>query len=153
MLVSNIPKSPIFSFALVVQRRIFSCLLLLYPEGVAEQLMTLSLEVMNRPPFLSPFRQSHGVISRVEGPNDGLVSVASSQWGSYKGTLVDVSHLDLINWTNRWRWMLRSLAGIKPGYVKCYAFLSTIAHRYVASMLSLSISVLPICSPKRAFSK
>ncbi|KAI3342436.1 Alpha/Beta hydrolase protein [Ustulina deusta] len=72
--------------------------------------------MMNHLPLLSPFRQSHGVISRVEGPNDGLVSVASSQWGSYKGTLVDVSHLDLINWTNRWRWMLRSLAGIKPGF-------------------------------------
>ncbi|KAI1301981.1 Alpha/Beta hydrolase protein, partial [Xylaria venustula] len=73
--------------------------------------------MMSRPPLLSPFRHSHGVISRVEGPNDGLVSVASAQWGSYKGTLVDVSHLDLINWTNRWRWMLRSLVGITPGYV------------------------------------
>ncbi|KAI0813324.1 Alpha/Beta hydrolase protein [Xylaria sp. FL0064] len=72
--------------------------------------------MMNRPPLFSLFRQSHGVISRVEGPNDGLVSVASAQWGSYKGTLVDVSHLDLINWTNRWRWMLRSLVGIKPGF-------------------------------------
>ncbi|KAI0528184.1 Alpha/Beta hydrolase protein [Xylaria bambusicola] len=72
--------------------------------------------MMDRPPLLSPFRQSHGVISRVEGPNDGLVSVASAQWGSYKGTLVNVSHLDLINWTNRWRWMLRSLIGIKPGF-------------------------------------
>ncbi|KAI2623813.1 triacylglycerol lipase [Xylaria nigripes] len=72
--------------------------------------------MMNRPPLLSPFRHSHGVISRVEGPNDGLVSVASSQWGSYKGTLVDVSHLDLINWTNRWRWMLRRLVGITPRF-------------------------------------
>ncbi|KAF2967629.1 hypothetical protein GQX73_g5934 [Xylaria multiplex] len=71
---------------------------------------------MDRPPLLSPFRQSHSVISRVEGPNDGLVSVASSQWGSYKGTLVGVSHLDLINWTNRWRWMLRSLVGVQPGF-------------------------------------
>ncbi|KAI1130090.1 Alpha/Beta hydrolase protein [Nemania abortiva] len=71
---------------------------------------------MDRPPLLSPFRQSHGVISRVEGPNDGLVSVASAQWGSYKGTLVGVSHLDLINWTNRWRWMLRSLVGITPAF-------------------------------------
>lgn len=73
---------------------------------------------MERPPLFSPFRQSHSVISRVEGPNDGLVSVASSQWGAYKGTLVDVSHLDLINWTNRWRWMLRSLVGIEPGYAE-----------------------------------
>ena len=46
-----------------------------------------------------------------EGPNDGLVSVASSRWGSYKGTLVDVSHLDLINWTNRLRWFVWQLMG------------------------------------------
>ncbi|KAI0446226.1 Alpha/Beta hydrolase protein [Xylaria telfairii] len=72
--------------------------------------------MVDRLPLLSPFRQSHSVITRVEGPNDGLVSVASSQWGSYKGTLVGVSHLDLINWTNRWRWMLRSLFGITPGF-------------------------------------
>ncbi|KAI0453450.1 Alpha/Beta hydrolase protein [Xylaria acuta] len=72
--------------------------------------------MVDRPPLLSPFRQSHSVITRVEGPNDGLVSVASSRWGSYKGTLVGVSHLDLINWTNRWRWMLRSLVGITPGF-------------------------------------
>ncbi|KAI0540492.1 Alpha/Beta hydrolase protein [Xylaria digitata] len=71
---------------------------------------------MDRPPLLSPFRRSHSVISRVEGPNDGLVSVASSQWGSYKGTLVGASHLDLINWTNRWKWMLRSLVGVQPGF-------------------------------------
>ncbi|KAI1171504.1 Alpha/Beta hydrolase protein [Nemania sp. FL0916] len=79
---------------------------------------------MERPPLFSPFRQSHGVITRVEGPNDGLVSVASSQWGSYKGTLVGVSHLDLINWTNRWRWMLRSLVGIKPGFNAIAFYLS-----------------------------
>lgn len=49
----------------------------------------------------------------VEGPNDGLVSVASSQWGTYKGTLVGVSHLDLINWTNRLRWLVWELVGNK----------------------------------------
>ncbi|KAI1270776.1 alpha/beta-hydrolase [Xylariaceae sp. FL1019] len=66
--------------------------------------------MMERPPLFSPFRQSHSIMSRVDGPNDGLVSVASAQWGSYKGTLVGVSHLDLINWTNRLKWMIRSLA-------------------------------------------
>lgn len=65
--------------------------------------------MMRRPPLLSPFRQSHRVIQGVEGPNDGLVSVQSSRWGDYKGTLVGVSHLDLINWTNRLRWTLRKL--------------------------------------------
>ncbi|KAF3987459.1 hypothetical protein FT663_03916 [Candidozyma haemuli var. vulneris] len=33
--------------------------------------------------------------------NDGMVSVESSRWGEYLGTLSDVDHLDLINWTNR----------------------------------------------------
>ncbi|KAK7931631.1 triacylglycerol lipase [Apiospora marii] len=66
-------------------------------------------------PFLSPFRLSHDILDRLEGPNDGLVSVTSSQWGQYKGTLVGVSHLDLINWTNRLRWMMRKLwAGRDP---------------------------------------
>lgn len=45
------------------------------------------------------FRQSHRIILREEGENDGLVSVDSSKWGTYKGTLKDVSHLDMINWS------------------------------------------------------
>lgn len=32
--------------------------------------------------------------------NDGMVSVELSKWGEYLGTLSDVDHLDLINWTN-----------------------------------------------------
>ncbi|KAI0395462.1 putative triacylglycerol lipase [Xylariaceae sp. FL0594] len=72
--------------------------------------------MMDRPPLFSPFRHSHRVVSRLEGPNDGLVSVASAQWGSYKGTLVGVSHLDLINWTNRLRWILLGLTGRKPRF-------------------------------------
>ena len=51
-----------------------------------------------QPQLTSVFRQSHRIIQQVEGPNDGMVSVASSQWGTYKGTLDNVSHLDLINW-------------------------------------------------------
>lgn len=68
------------------------------------------------PSFWSVFRQSHGVIEQEEGPNDGLVSVASSKWGGkngYKGTLIGVSHLDLINWTNRLRWLVWELTGNK----------------------------------------
>ncbi|TQN74965.1 Lipase 2 [Colletotrichum shisoi] len=60
-----------------------------------------------RPPLLSPFRQSHRILEGVEGANDGLVSVASSRWGKYQGTLLEVSHLDLINWSNRLKWTLR----------------------------------------------
>lgn len=51
------------------------------------------------PNIWSAFRQSHRIIKEHEGLNDGLVSVASSKWGGeqgYKGTLMGVSHLDLI---------------------------------------------------------
>ncbi|KAK5228520.1 lipase 2 [Exophiala xenobiotica] len=53
------------------------------------------------PHLFSVFRLSHDLMTITEGPNDGLVSVRSSHWGEYKGTLVGVTHLDLINWTNR----------------------------------------------------
>jgi triacylglycerol lipase len=33
--------------------------------------------------------------------NDGIVSVESAKWGNYVGTLDQVDHLDLINWTNK----------------------------------------------------
>lgn len=66
------------------------------------------------PQITSVFRQSHGIVEEAEGENDGLVSVASSKWGTYKGTLEDVSHLDLINWTNKLRWyLLLSMTGKK----------------------------------------
>ncbi|PQE25351.1 Triacylglycerol lipase protein [Rutstroemia sp. NJR-2017a BBW] len=63
------------------------------------------------PKLWSAFRRSHAIVQKVEGPNDGLVSVESSRWGTYKGTLVDVSHLDLINWTNRLRWLAWEVTG------------------------------------------
>ncbi|KAJ9137813.1 GPI inositol-deacylase [Coniochaeta hoffmannii] len=67
------------------------------------------------PPLLSPFRWTHRVLERLEGPNDGLVSVASSKWGTHKGSLVGVNHLDLINWTNRLRWtILRWMGRERP---------------------------------------
>ncbi|KAI1639991.1 triacylglycerol lipase [Biscogniauxia mediterranea] len=72
--------------------------------------------MMDPPSLLNPFRQSYRVVSEAEGPNDGLVSVESSKWGSYKGTLVNVSHLDLINWTNRLKWMFSSFAGQGPKF-------------------------------------
>ena len=68
------------------------------------------------PPIWSAFRMSHRILEEVEGPNDGLVSVASSQWGTYKGTLVGVSHLDLINWTNRLRWLVWEMVGNKRNF-------------------------------------
>lgn len=65
------------------------------------------------PPLLSPFRQSWKVLEEKEGKNDGLVSVSSSRWGEYKGTLVGVSHLDLINWSNEIRWRFREVMGMR----------------------------------------
>lgn len=67
--------------------------------------------LVRKPPLLSPFRASHGVLVREEGANDGLVSVDSARWGTYKGTLEGVNHLDLINWTNRLRWTIRRWMG------------------------------------------
>ena len=55
------------------------------------------------PHLTSVFRTSGRIVKAAEGSNDGLVSVQSSQWGKYQGTLDNVSHLDLINWTNRLR--------------------------------------------------
>ena len=68
------------------------------------------------PAIWSAFRQSHRIVENEEGLNDGLVSVSSSRWGGesgYKGTLVGVSHLDLINWTNRLRWLVWEVTGHK----------------------------------------
>ncbi len=63
------------------------------------------------PRLWSAFRQTHAIVEREEGPNDGMVSVRSARWGTYKGTLVGVSHLDLINWTNRIKWLLWKFTG------------------------------------------
>ena len=74
------------------------------------------------PYLLSVFKFSHTHIAREEGPNDGLVSVSSSKWGQYKGTLVGVGHLDLINWTNRLKLFAAELMGQKRHFnaVACY---------------------------------
>lgn len=66
----------------------------------SEKVRYFSYGATVHPRFWSAFRQPHKIVERMEGPNDGLVSVESSKWGTYKGTLVDVSHLDLINWSS-----------------------------------------------------
>ncbi|KAH8687887.1 Alpha/Beta hydrolase protein, partial [Tricladium varicosporioides] len=68
------------------------------------------------PGFLSWFRQPHSIVDKFEGPNDGLVSVESAKWGTYKGTLVGVSHLDLINWKNRVQALLLGLVGVESKF-------------------------------------
>lgn len=68
------------------------------------------------PHLFSVFRLSHDLMQIVEGPNDGLVSVRSSRWGDYMGTLVGVTHLDLINWTNRIKHAAATLGLIKENF-------------------------------------
>lgn len=75
-----------------------------------------------QPSFWSVFRLSHRILEQIEGFNDGLVSVASSRWGGeagYKGTLLDVSHLDLINWSNRLKWLAGEITGNRRRCVHC----------------------------------
>ncbi|KAI9461182.1 Alpha/Beta hydrolase protein [Russula earlei] len=58
------------------------------------------------PGLIDTWKWPHSVILEKEGPNDGLVSVESAKWGTYLGTLQDVSHLDLVGWINtaRYSW-------------------------------------------------
>ncbi|KAH8835221.1 alpha/beta-hydrolase [Flagelloscypha sp. PMI_526] len=48
------------------------------------------------PGLIDTWKYPHSVILEKEGPNDGLVSVNSSRWGKYLGTLSHVNHLDLL---------------------------------------------------------
>ena len=79
-----------------------------------------------RPSLFSVFRISHDLIEVLEGPNDGLVSVASSKWGKdgYRGTLMGVTHLDLINWTNRLKLLVAQATGQKRNFVASAFYLS-----------------------------
>ena len=111
------------------------CVCSVLPPSCAMKMLTFiryySYGASLEPSSWSVFAASHSIIKRLEGgPNDGLVryahlvlgvtlhlltsvSVESSQWGNYKGTLTGVSHLDLINWTNRLKWFLWELTGGK----------------------------------------
>ena len=48
------------------------------------------------PEWLVPYR----IVSRREGPNDGVVSVASATWGEHT-EVWSGDHLNLVNWPNR----------------------------------------------------
>ncbi|KAH8887714.1 alpha/beta-hydrolase [Thozetella sp. PMI_491] len=79
------------------------------PDAPGVRYFSYGAMIGRPPPLLSPFRLSHGLLETLDGPNDGLVSVHSSRWGQYKGTLVGVNHLDLINWSNRLRYAVQKL--------------------------------------------
>ncbi|KAE8266009.1 hypothetical protein A4X09_0g6346 [Tilletia walkeri] len=71
------------------------------------------------PGLFNEFRIPHGIVYAKEGANDGLVSVQSSMWGTYQGTLRGVSHLHLIGWVsaaqNVWRDLVGKRRVFEPG--------------------------------------
>ncbi|ORY80938.1 triacylglycerol lipase [Protomyces lactucae-debilis] len=69
-----------------------------------------------QPNIFSAFRLPWKVIHDKEGPNDGLVSVYSSRWGEYQGTINDANHLDIINFTNRVEYYFMSLVQQEPNF-------------------------------------
>lgn len=58
------------------------------------------------PGYFNVFRKAWSQLYQVEGDNDGMVSVESAKWGEYIGTIDNVDHLDLVNFTNlvRYNW-------------------------------------------------
>lgn len=46
------------------------------------------------------WRLPHRIVTRAEGPNDGVVSVASATWGEHT-EIWQGDHLNLVNWPNR----------------------------------------------------
>jgi triacylglycerol lipase len=61
------------------------------------------------------WRLPHAIVSRAEGPNDGVVSLASAAWGEH----TDVwggDHLNLVNWPNRIARKRGVWAALAPDY-------------------------------------
>lgn len=58
---------------------------------------------MFQPQWYNVFYPTWRIINEATNgePNDGMVTVKSSKWGHYGGTLQDMDHLDIINWKNR----------------------------------------------------
>ncbi|KAF9356611.1 hypothetical protein BGX26_005001 [Mortierella sp. AD094] len=67
------------------------------------------------PGLFSRFRFSWNVIVDREGPNDGLVSVKSAQWGTYVRTIPNADHMDLMNWVNALAWSRATFPWILGG--------------------------------------
>ncbi|KAJ7293400.1 Alpha/Beta hydrolase protein [Mycena rebaudengoi] len=63
------------------------------------------------PGLIDTWKWPHSVILEQEGENDGLVSVASSKWGTYLGTLSGVNHLNLVGWINTAQYKWAELIG------------------------------------------
>ncbi|KAM3509298.1 hypothetical protein MY11210_006391 [Beauveria gryllotalpidicola] len=84
------------------------------PDAAGVRYFSYGADMKRAPARMSVFRRPWRVMQDAgEGPNDGLVSVASSRWGEYRGTLVGVRHMDLVNWSNRMHLALREMMGMK----------------------------------------
>ncbi|CAO1625314.1 unnamed protein product [Jaminaea pallidilutea] len=68
-----------------------------------------------QPGLFNEFRIPHSIIWNKEGHNDGLVSVDSSKWGEYRGTL-NATHIDLIGWGNAIKKWSSYLGGSEPPF-------------------------------------
>ena len=56
--------------------------------------------VIERPWLAAGWRLPSRIVRRAEGPNDGVVSVASATWGEHTA-IWEGDHLNLVNWPNR----------------------------------------------------
>ncbi|PKK71954.1 alpha/beta-hydrolase [Rhizophagus irregularis] len=72
-------------------------------------------------PIWSPLYFPHQIIKAKEGPNDGLVSVKSAQWGKYVKT-AECDHWDL---TDRWRIKIGSNFDPVEFYLSIATFLAS----------------------------
>ncbi|KAF9508264.1 hypothetical protein BS47DRAFT_1366065 [Hydnum rufescens UP504] len=95
----------------------------------------------------STFSWPHSVILEKEGPNDGLVSVESSKWGTYLGTLEGVNHPDLVGWVNTARYKWADLTGKSIQYKAATFYLQ------IADMLAERVEMQPELETTEADSK
>ncbi|THH09198.1 hypothetical protein EW145_g2195 [Phellinidium pouzarii] len=100
------------------------------------------------PGLFDAFKWPHSVVLEKEGPNDGLVSVASSRWGTYLGTLEDVNHLDLVGWINTARYKWAEFTGREIKFKPATFYLGVADHlaRYVEGQGKESSSDSPSTS-------
>jgi len=61
-----------------------------YYQSYAARMTDVFSDFFLSPPFLA--------VSWFDGPNDGLVSVESAKWGSYRGELVGLSHASTVDY-------------------------------------------------------
>jgi triacylglycerol lipase len=65
--------------------------------------------------MLYALRFSHDVIAPAEGPNDGLVSVRSAQWGEFLGEW-NCDHVNQVGWVGPREWLLGYAFNVRIGY-------------------------------------